>query len=95
MQYSNRIIINKKVLILSDNKAYAWRGLDRQAQKTKKTSAAFSVKNQRPAGLYSIMERAKGIEPSYEAWEASILPLNYARVFCYEIYTRQIIFSQG
>jgi hypothetical protein len=25
------------------------------------------------------MERAKGIEPSYEAWEASVLPLNYAR----------------
>jgi hypothetical protein len=27
------------------------------------------------------MERAKGIEPSYEAWEASVLPLNYARDF--------------
>jgi hypothetical protein len=26
------------------------------------------------------LERAKGIEPSYEAWEASVLPLNYARV---------------
>ena len=26
------------------------------------------------------MERAKGIEPSYEAWEASVLPLNYARM---------------
>jgi hypothetical protein len=26
-----------------------------------------------------ILERAKGIEPSYEAWEASVLPLNYAR----------------
>ena len=25
------------------------------------------------------MERAKGIEPSYEAWEAAVLPLNYAR----------------
>ena len=25
------------------------------------------------------MERAKGIEPSCEAWEAPILPLNYAR----------------
>ena len=25
------------------------------------------------------MERAKGIEPSYEAWEASALPLSYAR----------------
>ena len=25
------------------------------------------------------MERVKGIEPSYEAWEASVLPLNYTR----------------
>lgn len=25
------------------------------------------------------MERAKGIEPSYSAWEADVLPLNYAR----------------
>jgi hypothetical protein len=27
-----------------------------------------------------ILERAKGIEPSYAAWEAAVLPLNYARV---------------
>ena len=26
------------------------------------------------------LERAKGIEPSYEAREAAVLPLNYARV---------------
>ena len=26
------------------------------------------------------MERAEGIEPSCEAWKASVLPLNYARV---------------
>lgn len=26
------------------------------------------------------LERAKGIEPSYRAWEALVLPLNYARV---------------
>jgi hypothetical protein len=26
-----------------------------------------------------VMERAMGIEPTSEAWEASILPLNYAR----------------
>ena len=26
-----------------------------------------------------LMERAMGIEPTSEAWEASILPLNYAR----------------
>ncbi len=26
------------------------------------------------------MERAKGIEPSSKAWEAFVLPLNYARL---------------
>ncbi len=26
-----------------------------------------------------MLERAKGIEPSYSAWEADVLPLNYAR----------------
>jgi hypothetical protein len=26
------------------------------------------------------MERVKGIEPSYEAWEAAVLPLNYTRM---------------
>src|SRR5262245_4067756 len=28
------------------------------------------------------LERAKGIEPSYAAWEAAVLPLNYARERC-------------
>ena len=26
-------------------------------------------------------ERVKGIEPSYAAWEAAVLPLNYTREF--------------
>ena len=31
-----------------------------------------------------VMERAKGIEPSSKAWEAFVLPLNYARIiFCF------------
>jgi hypothetical protein len=30
------------------------------------------------------MERAKGIEPSYAAWEAAVLPLNYARLDTYQ-----------
>ena len=33
----------------------------------------------RPLEQREALERAKGIEPSYEAWEASVLPLNYAR----------------
>jgi hypothetical protein len=28
----------------------------------------------------AFLERAKGIEPSYAAWEAAVLPLNYARL---------------
>ena len=32
-----------------------------------------------------ILERAKGIEPSYPAWKAGVLPLNYARVLGYVI----------
>ena len=30
-------------------------------------------------GGKTAMERVKGIEPSYEAWEAAVLPLNYTR----------------
>src|SRR6516164_3412371 len=30
-------------------------------------------------GCVGELERAKGIEPSYAAWEAAVLPLNYAR----------------
>jgi hypothetical protein len=29
--------------------------------------------------LDDALERVKGIEPSYEAWEAAVLPLNYTR----------------
>ena len=35
-----------------------------------------------PNGTSSfLLERAKGIEPSTPAWEAEVLPLNYARTF--------------
>src|SRR5262249_29898085 len=33
----------------------------------------------RQSKLNQGLERAKGIEPSYAAWEAAVLPLNYAR----------------
>ena len=36
-------------------------------------------KGGRGAGMFPIVERVKGIEPSYAAWEAAVLPLNYAR----------------
>jgi hypothetical protein len=28
----------------------------------------------------AMVERVKGIEPSYQAWEAGVLPLNYTRM---------------
>jgi len=33
----------------------------------------------RPSTRTFSVERAKGIEPSFSAWEADVLPLNYAR----------------
>ena len=32
------------------------------------------------------LERVKGIEPSYAAWEAAVLPLNYTRVLALPFY---------
>lgn len=29
--------------------------------------------------MIGVLERVKGIEPSYRAWEALVLPLNYTR----------------
>ena len=35
-----------------------------------------------PGGLYiNKMERVMGIEPTFEAWEVPVLPLNYTRVW--------------
>ena len=36
------------------------------------------------------MERAMGIEPTCEAWEAPILPLNYARLSCISMYKKNV-----
>jgi hypothetical protein len=33
----------------------------------------------------SDVERVRGIEPLYEAWEAAVLPLNYTRINGYSI----------
>jgi hypothetical protein len=37
------------------------------------------VRSRQPRDLRLWVERAKGIEPSPRAWEARVLPLNYAR----------------
>jgi hypothetical protein len=44
--------------------------------------ARLSRSSRTHEGVFDInacLERAKGIEPSYAAWEAAVLPLNYAR----------------
>ena len=45
-------------------------------------SFMLNIKDNKKCSFGSIllfMERATGIEPALEAWEASVLPLNYAR----------------
>lgn len=32
-----------------------------------------------PTGFF-VLERVRGIEPPYSAWEADVLPLNYTRI---------------
>ena len=38
----------------------------------------------------SEMEHATGVEPAYSAWEANVLPMNYACVF--KLYERSLSF---
>ena len=34
----------------------------------------------------SFMERIKGVEPSFQAWEAGVLPMNHIRMFfCFQV----------
>ena len=45
-------------------------------------SYAFGLHKKRPATDLSqdyFLERVKGVEPSSQAWEARILPMNYTR----------------
>ena len=37
--------------------------------------------NSRDCVAAVVLERAKGVEPSSKAWEALVLPMNYARIF--------------
>jgi hypothetical protein len=53
------------------------------------TQAANSRRSAHPVpiaslGLGQALERAAGIEPAYSAWEADVLPLNYARMLLKE-----------
>ena len=39
----------------------------------------MSIRNWKSSEKRFFLERVKGIEPSYRAWEARVLPLNYTR----------------
>ena len=41
------------------------------------------------------MERVMGIEPTYPAWKAGVLPLNYTRRFLPNILSHEILSQQG
>lgn len=42
---------------------------------------AFRITKGQPNGLaFLFMERVMGIEPTSQAWEAGILPMNYTRI---------------
>ena len=47
---------------------------------TAPTSLFLKGSETRPASTSLTVERMKGIEPSYEAWEATALPLSYIRI---------------
>ncbi len=43
-------------------------------------------------GAFCLLEQATGIEPASQAWEARVLPLNYACIACRKlIYKFQLI----
>ena len=68
--------------------ALAARLSDADGARVSLTARAHADESSRPFGLGFRtcsgvsglkMERVKGIEPSYAAWEAAVLPLNYTR----------------
>ena len=43
----------------------------------------------KPPQVCGGVERVKGIEPSYRAWEARVLPMNYTRMYQHIIWYEQ------
>src|SRR5207342_3096314 len=68
-----------------DTKDRSWPGLldhqtHRQQQIHKEVAVGHAVAKHLATDVLCGLERVKGIEPSYEAWEAAVLPLNYTRL---------------
>ena len=55
------------------------RALSRRGKTYRLYPASMCVRYGDGTACVAGMERVKGIEPSYEAWEAAVLPLNYTR----------------
>ena len=54
--------------------------LREQKEKEGSVCGTFGQKPKRNAAIFlRRVERVKGIEPSYPAWKAGVLPLNYTR----------------
>ena len=61
----------------TDTKSIFEHAKQRKALKNKEKPAVLIT-----TGFFCILERVRGIEPPYSAWEADVLPLNYTRIDC-------------
>ena len=52
--------------------------------KIKEKRISHTKKHHLSDGAVFFLERAMGVEPTSKAWEAFILPMNYARSDCYD-----------
>ena len=50
-------------------------------QSLRHTSPAGPIKMATPFGVAIFMERLMGVEPTYAAWEAAVLPMNYSCIW--------------
>ena len=48
-----------------------------------KTGTKRRIKKEVNTSVENQLERMMGIEPTYPAWEAGVLPFNYTRMFFY------------
>lgn len=55
--------------------------MDKRNKKSRMVYKKFKRKSGWSKAHPDHMERVKGIEPSYPAWEAGVLPLNYTRTY--------------
>lgn len=47
-------------------------------------STVYRTKERASVRILSLLEQVKGVEPSYQAWEACVLPMNYTCVWFFQ-----------